>query len=129
MLTFDAITGNDDRHFYNWGIIDNKKKTKKLPKFAPVFDSARGLFWNWSDSNIKTQNLAKNGRKIIKYIDNSSPRVTINSNCNATHFELIKYIKDEKNEYKKLIDELSSLEKEMRVLNMLQREFYPLFIY
>ena len=49
MITFDALAGNNDRHFYNWGVIDTKKKTSKLPTFAPVYDSARGLMWNYSD--------------------------------------------------------------------------------
>ena len=53
MLCFDALAGNNDRHFYNWGIVDTKKKTSKLPTFAPIYDSARGLLWNLSDENIK----------------------------------------------------------------------------
>ena len=31
MIVFDAIVGNNDRHFYNWGVIDSKKKSKKTP--------------------------------------------------------------------------------------------------
>ncbi|MDP1728281.1 MAG: S24 family peptidase [Bacteroidota bacterium] len=45
LLAFDAVVGNNDRHFYNWGIIDFKKNTTKLPTFAPIYDSARGLYW------------------------------------------------------------------------------------
>lgn len=99
-----------------------------MPKFAPIFDSARGLYWNWSDFKIKKQTLTGNGKKIADYINNSSPCVSINENCDATHFDLIRYIKSEKYEYKKIIDELCSSEKEIRILNILRREFYSLFI-
>lgn len=43
MIAFDALVGNNDRHFYNWGVIDTIKRSKKRPKFAPIYDSARGL--------------------------------------------------------------------------------------
>jgi hypothetical protein len=43
MLVFDALTGNNDRHFYNWGVIKHIENKKK-PTFAPIYDSARGLF-------------------------------------------------------------------------------------
>jgi HipA-like C-terminal domain len=45
LLIFDAIVGNNDRHFYNWGIIKDITDTIP-PKFSPIFDTARGLFWN-----------------------------------------------------------------------------------
>ncbi|MDD2385514.1 MAG: HipA domain-containing protein [Bacteroidales bacterium] len=45
MLVFDAIVGNNDRHFYNWGILKNIKN-HVAPIFAPIYDTARGLFWN-----------------------------------------------------------------------------------
>lgn len=129
MLTFDAITGNNDRHFYNWGIIDYKTKNlKKLPQFAPVFDSARGLFWNWSDENILSQTQVKDGKRFARYIENASPRVSINDNCNVNHFELIRHLKYKEDAYKEIINELSSASKENDVLNMLKKEFYPLFI-
>ncbi len=51
MLIFDAIVGNNDRHFYNWGVIIDLLE-KKAPTFAPVYDTARGLFWNYSEERI-----------------------------------------------------------------------------
>ena len=42
MLVFDAIIGNNDRHFYNWGIVKHIHN-KYDPKFSPIYDTARGL--------------------------------------------------------------------------------------
>jgi len=42
MLLFDAIVGNNDRHFYNWGLLPTYV-TKKKPIFAPIYDTARGV--------------------------------------------------------------------------------------
>ncbi len=104
MVSFDAIVGNNDRHFYNWGVIDTKKKTSKIPTFAPIYDSARGLLWNYSDENIKNllKTHSQGAKKIEKYITDASPRISIESNTQANHFELIDFIKRYDNEYKEL---------------------------
>ena len=98
MVTFDALAGNNDRHFYNWGVIDTKKKTSKLPTFAPVYDSARGLYWNHDDENIK-QILNQSGKKVVNYIEEASPRISIEGNTKANHFQLIDFIKRHNKEY------------------------------
>jgi len=130
MIAFDAIVGNNDRHFYNWGIIDTKKKTMKLPTFAPVYDSARGLLWNWSDDNIKNllETHQKGGKKVLKYIEEANPRISIESNTQANHFELMDFIKRYNDEYREIINQLSCIENEEKALEMLNKEFYPLFI-
>jgi hypothetical protein len=130
MIAFDAITGNNDRHFYNWGIIDTKKKSNKLPRFAPIYDSARGLLWNISDNNV-TKMLAsyeKAGKKVVNYIEDSSPRIGIDHNCEANHFELIQFLKSDNEEYKQIILEIACEENEQRVLEMIRKEFFSLFI-
>src|SRR5690625_7874452 len=42
MLTFDAITGNNDRHFYNWGEVTDIQNIK-IHRFAPIYDNIRVL--------------------------------------------------------------------------------------
>jgi len=130
MIAFDAVTGNNDRHFYNWGIIDTMKKTSKVPIFAPIYDSARGLLWNISDENTKNfiKTHRQGGKKFEHYIEDASPRISIESNTKANHFELIDFIKRYNAEYKSIINGLASVENEVKVLTMLQKEFYPLFI-
>ncbi len=130
MITFDALVGNNDRHFYNWGVIDNKKKTHKPLKLAPIYDSARGLLWNFSDENIIATYKSHVGgsNKITNYIEGACPRISIENNKEANHFDLVKYVKHENKEYEKIVNELSSVENEDKVIVMLKREFFPFFI-
>ena len=130
MLAFDAIVGNNDRHFYNWGVIATKKKIGILPNFAPVYDSARGLLWNRSDDNIINllRNHKNGSKKVLNYIQEACPRISIEDNTEANHFELMGVIKRYNDEYPQIIKELSCLENEEKVLKMLRKEFYPFFI-
>ena len=130
MLVYDAIAGNNDRHFYNWGIIDTMKKTSKLPTFAPIYDSARGLLWNISDENCKhlLKTHKEGGKKVIKYIEEASPRISIEGNTQANHFELIDFIRRYNKEYDEIVINLASIENQGKVLRMLNKEFFPLFI-
>ena len=52
MLAFDAIVGNNDRHHYNWGVIVHGHRRHE-PYFSPIYDSARALFWNDSESKLE----------------------------------------------------------------------------
>lgn len=130
MLAFDALVGNNDRHFYNWGIIATLKKSKKMPTFAPIYDSARGLLWNYSDENIQQllQTHKQGGKKLVKYIEDASPRISIESNTQANHFQLIDFIKRYNNDYKEIVEILASVENEENIIRMLKKEFYPFFI-
>jgi len=130
MLAFDAIVGNNDRHFYNWGVIDTKKKTLKLPTFAPVYDSARGLLWNWQDNNLKNllNTHLSGGKKLLNYIDEACPRVSIESNDKANHFELMDFLIRYNNDFREVIMDLSSFENEERVLEMLNNDFFSFYI-
>lgn len=131
MAAFDALVGNNDRHFYNWGIIDSKKKNAKLPKFAPLYDSARGLLWNLSDANIINmyKNHRQGGKKIVNYINEAHPRISVENNIEANHFELMGFLKEHEREYAIIIDQMSSEDNEKRILKMLESEFFPFFIF
>jgi HipA-like C-terminal domain len=130
MITFDALAGNNDRHFYNWGVIDTLKKTPKAPTFAPLYDSARGLLWNVSDENCKhfLRLHKQNGKKVVNYIEEASPRISIEENKEANHFQLIDFIKIYNKEYKQIVISLASNENQEKVIRMLQKEFFPMFI-
>lgn len=131
MLCFDGLVGNNDRHFYNWGIIQTLKRTGKKPTFAPIYDSARGLLWNESDDDIKKdfKTHKQNGKKVVNYVKNASPRISIDENKQANHFQLIDFINRISPHYSKIIASLSSAENEEKVLKMLKKEFYPFFIF
>lgn len=96
MLIFDAIVGNNDRHFYNWGIIKDIK-SRKNPIFSPIYDTARGLYWNQSEKNIVSlyKTLYKN--RINKYINGAKPKIGWEGKENLNHFDLVDLIA--RNEY------------------------------
>jgi hypothetical protein len=66
MLTFDALIGHNDRHPYNWGVIVPVRK-EGTPRFAPVYDTARALFWQ-NDEEYVSQALETDSPKLAKYI-------------------------------------------------------------
>lgn len=130
MIAFDAISGNNDRHFYNWGVLDSTLSDSKPPKFAPIYDSARGFLWNWSDEKIiRHWELRKNGgRKIDNYIRDAAPRISCEDNKKANHFQLIEYLKERDALYLAIINDLSDKQLEDKVVEMLKVEFFPYFI-
>ncbi len=84
LLFFDALVGNNDRHLYNWGVISDIKK--QSPRFAPIYDSARALFWNSPEDR-----LPRNFNKIESYCLGSCPKIGIEkqSKTKINHFDLI----------------------------------------
>lgn len=130
MIAFDGLVGNNDRHFYNWGVITNTMKLSTIPRMAPLYDSARGLLWNNSDDWV-VQNLkamGQGGKKVDKYVSSACPRISIDGDCEINHFGLINYLKNLNPEFKVIISELASEENEILVLEMLKREFFYFFI-
>ncbi|MCU0436053.1 MAG: HipA domain-containing protein [Bacteroidia bacterium] len=130
MIAFDALVGNNDRHFYNWGVIDSTLTGSYPAKFAPVYDSARGLLWNLSDENIRKHYHSGKNRStfISKYINTAAPRISIEGNTGINHFELINYLKKENKDYEEIVFTFSSKETEQKVFAMLETEFFDFFI-
>ncbi len=130
MIAFDALVGNNDRHFYNWGVIDTKKRTKKIPTFAKIYDSSRGLLWNLDDANIieHYKNLLEGGKKVQNYIKKAYPRISIEGDSEINHFELIQFISRQNVEYKNSIKKLACEENEKKIISMLEKNFYWYFI-
>ncbi len=91
MLIFDAIVGNNDRHFYNWGVITHLEG-KHAPFFSPIYDTARGLYWNYHEKNILplSSGLKEEGYK--KYIINSRPKIGWEGEKNLNHLQLVELI-------------------------------------
>lgn len=94
LLVFDALIGNNDRHFYNWGIIRNILGKNK-PFFSPIYDTARGLFWNDHEDKLKNIYYNKNRLDsfIKKYAEASSPKIGWEGSGKINHFELVRSIK------------------------------------
>lgn len=98
MLLFDALTGNNDRHYYNWGVISHIKNDHK-PYFSPIYDTARGLLWNQSDEKVislQKEINNPNNKKLENYVLHSVPKISVPNNIKCNHFELIEFLEDKK---------------------------------
>lgn len=95
MLLYDAIVGNNDRHFYNWGVITHLFD-KNRPRFSPIYDTARGLFWNSNEARLGSFN---NEEKLNEYIENALPRTGWEDAQQINHFQLIERIFHEDRRY------------------------------
>ena len=87
LITFDAIIGNNDRHFYNWGVIGYVESNNyQKVEFAPIYDTARGLLWNVVEKKVKyMHDQDKKGSKdqIYAFLERSRPRFSYANNGNA----------------------------------------------
>ena len=93
MLAFDAFIGAPDRHAMNWGVLASLT-TKSVPaSFAPIFDTARGLFREYSDADLLL-NDNRQGRKqfLTNYTEKSRPILSTGETTQKNHFTLVKSI-------------------------------------
>jgi len=97
MLVFDAIIGNNDRHFYNWAILKHLEG-RHQPKFSPIYDTARALFWNRSEEHLKKIVKDENQFKqmLNNYVTRSKPKIGLEKNSQCNHFDLIKALNGNK---------------------------------
>ena len=87
MLFFDVAVGCQDRHLKNWGILRSVKGTRP-DHFAPLFDTARGLFWEFSTARVKAFSEAE----VKRYVRRSSPPIGDFEGKRVTHFALVEQI-------------------------------------
>ena len=125
LLFLDALLGNNDRHFYNWGIIRNLN-TNELPRFSPIYDTARGLYWN--DHEEKINAILKDKPRLLsaigKYSNQSKPKTGWEGVKNINHFLLIeKLCTLEITQNCQTIKNLCSNIKLDNVFNMIDTEF------
>ena len=93
LVIFDAVVGNNDRHFFNWGVI-RSVESGSPPFFSPVYDTARGLFWNYSEdklTDIVEVNKTTDSH-IRKYCKESRPKIGWEGDKNPNHFQLFRQI-------------------------------------
>lgn len=120
MLTFDAIIGHNDRHPYNWGVIVPLRKDRK-PRFAPVFDTARALFWNIPEKKVVT--MLANKASFESYVKKCQPPIGWDNKKNVDFFELISLIWKEFPIYRKHIEKFLDADKLEKIGGILDKEF------
>jgi hypothetical protein len=86
MLTFDALIGHNDRHPYNWGVIVPVHKTG-VPRFSPVFDTARALLWNVPERRI--QQMLSDQNQLEVYVKKCEPPIGWDGERNIDFFRLV----------------------------------------
>jgi hypothetical protein len=88
MIAFDALVGNQDRHLYNWGVVVHPKGIRP-PFFSPIYDTARGLFWNTSEAGLAR---FANPVSLEKYMQEARPLIGWENMAKLNHFRLIENI-------------------------------------
>ena len=128
MLTFDCLLGNNDRHFYNWGVIYSTRR-RIARRLAPIYDSSRGLFWSVRDKKLRAQSTGRGGldAAVERYATRTYPRMTCESNHKANHFDLIEHIVRVRPAYNLLCQTLASEDNEAIAKAVVREEVGPLF--
>lgn len=129
MLLFDCLTGNNDRHYYNWGVVIHIKN-KHQPYYSPIYDTARGLYWNSNEKFIlslyhDTEDIQN--KRIGTYVKKSVPKISIPNNKNCNHFQLIEYLKVNNHIKKKHIARWTNNESLEQTLSILNKDFVKFF--
>ncbi len=89
MLVLDCILGVNDRHYYNWGIITDITGVQSA-RFAPLFDTSRGLLWNYTEQQLAKYVKGVDRKKFIeKYVNGSRAQLSVTNLNKPSHFELI----------------------------------------
>jgi HipA-like C-terminal domain len=125
MLLFDALVGNNDRHFYNYGIIKHLENDYP-PRYSPIYDTARGLLWNEKEEKVVSlwQQPIEAARFIEKYVKNSRPKIGWEGQSNINHFDLVKLLaKNELGMSYENIKAFYSVDKLNASLRMIDNEF------
>lgn len=130
MLGFDAIVGNNDRHHYNWGVIEDIHGERPF-RFAPVYDSARALFWNLSEKRLvnkffRGDSEAKK-KNLTKYVDRSRPKTGCDGFTGVDHFQLIESLCRHKVAYRNALTEFNEINLMEEVSSLFKGEFRDLF--
>lgn len=129
MLLFDCLVGNNDRHYYNWGVITHIMGKHK-PYFSPIYDTARGLWWNSSDNYIVSLSQDRNKRqsRLVKYVNKSKPKISIPGNSNCHHFDLIKYLVNQSYLTKSQIEAWSNKIQLANIYEVIENKFCNIMI-
>ncbi len=95
MLAFDAFVGAHDRHGMNWGVLIPFGSGSAPVRFAPIFDTARGLFREFSDDRLRLREKGQGRNELlVNYAERSSPILSTGLPEGQNHFSLIRWIKE-----------------------------------
>jgi len=88
ILIFDALIGNSDRHYSNWGII--KYNSYEL---APLYDNGSSLCSYIKDQDSILDDFFTDSNRFNALVDTKSKSIIrIKGKAKPSHFEVLKYI-------------------------------------
>jgi hypothetical protein len=127
MLIFDALIGNNDRHFYNWGVIVDLEN-KRMPRFSPIFDTARGVFWNDTEEKLmRVMTDAKTTDNFItSYVKNATPKIGWDNETKINHLQLIQFLRTHCKPLTLSAESIFKVVHKEDIKHLLQDEFSPL---
>lgn len=120
MLAFDCLIGHNDRHPYNWGVIVPIYRAQS-PRFSPVFDTARALFWNVPEPRVKQ--MLSDRRQLETYICRCGPPFSWDKEPDIDFFRLIGLIWKHFDKYKAHIEKFLDESALNNTLRMVDKEF------
>ena len=93
MIAFDAFIGAPDRHAMNWGVLSPLAKHSEPVRFAPVFDTARGLFREISDADLLRKEQLHGREPFLQgYANRSRPIFSTGEAPQPNQFSLVRWI-------------------------------------
>jgi hypothetical protein len=127
MLGFDAIIGNNDRHYFNWGVITDLKG-RRPTRFAPVYDTARALLWDGPESKFaEVERNKRISHFLQKYVDECMPKTGWDGAGSLNHFGLMGRIANDRPALRPVLQALVNKDLVNRVNELMGREFAGLF--
>jgi hypothetical protein len=124
LIGFDAIVGNNDRHFFNWGVITHVAEARP-PRFSPIYDTARALLWNMSEATL-TKHLHERDEFLKRYSRNSLPKMGWDGCKSLSHFEFVLRLFEERPNYRDTLKSLHVENLAEQVDNLFGTEFADL---
>jgi hypothetical protein len=127
LLAFDAIVGNNDRHYFNWGVITHVSAARP-PRFAPIFDTARALFWNTTEAKLEA--IERQGQLesfMNRYVEDCQPKTGWDELPKINHFSLMREISSHRPALRRELLTFPLDEFLSQVSGLLEGEFYGLF--
>ncbi len=120
MLAFDCLIGHNDRHPYNWGVIVPIYKVQR-PRFSPVFDTARALFWNVPETRVKQ--MLSDKKQLETYVSKCAPPFSWDKQPDVDFFRLMALIWNQVDSYKPHVEKFLNEATLKRTHRILDREF------
>lgn len=116
---FDCLIGNSDRHHSNWGTIVNIKSGDK--RFAPLYDNGSSLSCYINQEDIDSY--FKDGLRFNSMIYTKSlSAIKWKNEKRITHFDLLKYLKEEYGQFiKGYLDMISDTVKENSIMDIVNQ--------